>query len=89
LVSAGRWFVLVVVGALILGGCGASASTTSTSQASTATSVPGSSAAGLEAQYVAVVKAIQPEVVQIRTDSGLGAAVTFDAKATSLPTITS
>jgi putative serine protease PepD len=29
---------------------------------------------------VAVVKATQPEVVQIRTDSGLGSGVTFDAK---------
>ncbi|HSC02269.1 MAG TPA: trypsin-like peptidase domain-containing protein, partial [Solirubrobacteraceae bacterium] len=67
--------------ALILAGCGGSASTSSTSaEQPRTTPAPQSSAATLQQQYIAVVKAIQPQVVQIQTDSGLGSGVIFDAK---------
>ena len=82
LATPGRWLSVLIGGALLLAGCGGQTSTTTatiTSASSTASASP-SSATGLEAQYVAVVKATQPEVVQIQTDSGLGSGVTFDAK---------
>jgi putative serine protease PepD len=74
--------VVLVAGALLLAGCGGQTRTTTTTITSASGTASGSptSAAGLESQYVAVVKATQPEVVQIRTDSGLGSGVTFDAK---------
>ncbi|HET6870577.1 MAG TPA: trypsin-like peptidase domain-containing protein, partial [Solirubrobacteraceae bacterium] len=37
-------------------------------------------AATLERQYVTVVRQIQPQVVQIRTDGGLGSGIVFDTK---------
>ena len=72
---------MVIAAALVLAGCGGNASTGSTSsRPSGATPAPQSSATSLQAQYVAVVKATQPQVVQIQTDSGLGSGVTFDSE---------
>jgi putative serine protease PepD len=68
--------VAAVVGLLVMG-CGGSARTVSIREPAT---VPGSSAAAVERQFVAVVRRVQPVVVQIRTDSGLGSGVIFDAK---------
>lgn len=62
--------------ALALAGCGAGATRTVTVQAPVTT---GSAGAALERQYVKVVEAVEPEVTQIRTDSGLGSGVVFDA----------
>jgi S1-C subfamily serine protease len=85
----GAWLaglVGLVGGVLLLGGCGGHTTTTTTTTTLTVTSagsVPSgspSAAAGVQAQYVAVVRATQPEVVQIQTDSGLGSGVTFDTK---------
>jgi len=73
---------VLIAGMLFVAGCGGQTSTTTTTITSArgTSSASPTSAGGLEAQYVAVVKATQPEVVQIRTDSGLGSGVTFDAK---------
>jgi putative serine protease PepD len=70
----------VVAATLVLSGCGGRASTSNTSASQPGDTLPShSSAAALQAQYVAVVKATQPQIVQIQTDSGLGSGVTFDA----------
>ena len=58
-------------------GCGGTTRTVSVREPAT---VSGSSAAAVERQFVAVVRQVQPEVAQIRTDSGLGSGVIFDAK---------
>jgi putative serine protease PepD len=82
LATPGRWLAVLIAGMLFLVGCGGqtTTTTTTTTSASGTSSASPTSAAGLEAQYVAVVKATQPDVVQIQTDSGLGSGVTFDAK---------
>ena len=70
----------MVAATLVLSGCGGRASTSNTSASQPSGTLPSqSSAAALQAQYVAVVKATQPQIVQIQTDSGLGSGVTFDA----------
>jgi S1-C subfamily serine protease len=66
----------------VVAGCGGSGSQKSSPPAAdtaapTAAS-PTSSAAQLQQQFVNVVKAVSPEVVQIRTNSGLGSGVVFD-----------
>jgi S1-C subfamily serine protease len=68
---------LLVVGALMIVGYGGSTSTVSTRQPAV---TAGSSAAAFQQQFVAVVRRVQPEVVQIRTDSGLGSGVSYDAR---------
>ena len=76
------WAAVLIAALPLVAGCGGQTRTTTstvTSPSGTVSASP-SSAAGLEAQFVAVVKATQPEVVQIRTDSGLGSGVTFDTK---------
>ncbi len=78
LARGARLVILPLMGALALVGCGSSSSHSSRAQTTT-TAASAASQAGLEAQYVAVVKATQPEVVQIETDSGLGSGVTFDS----------
>ena len=74
----------IISAALALGGCGGQARTNSTSSTGAATTTtvtaPASGVAGLEEQFVAVIKQTQPQVVQIQTDSGLGSGVIFDAK---------
>ncbi len=65
---------------VVLAGCGGSTSRSTTTVTATASPSPAGSAASLQAQYVAAVKAAQPEVVQIQTNSGLGSGVVFDAK---------
>ncbi len=72
-----RSFVLASVVGLVVVGCGGTTRTVSVREPAT---VSGSSAAALERQFVAVVRKVQPEVAQIRTDSGLGSGVIFDAK---------
>jgi S1-C subfamily serine protease len=70
---------LLLAGTLVLAGCGGGKTTTTvTVQSSPAPLAHATSAAGVQAQYVAVVKATQPEVVQIQTDIGLGSGVIFD-----------
>ena len=59
----------------VLTACGGGSSSTSTAQA---TSTPPSQSAELEQQFVHAVKAIQPEVTQIRTPTALGSGVVFD-----------
>lgn len=68
---------LLAIGGLGIGGCGGTKSEVPSGQP---TLTSGSSAAALERQFVAVVRQVQPEVAQIRTDSGLGSGVIFDAK---------
>jgi putative serine protease PepD len=69
----GTWTIGVL--AVALGGCGGSSTAGSSSAGQLAT---GKSSA-LEQQFVRVVKQIQPEVVQIRTPTGLGSGVVLDA----------
>jgi putative serine protease PepD len=72
---------VAITAALVLAGCGGSTSSSSTSAGQPgATLAPRSSATALQAQYVTVVKATQPQVVQIQTNSGLGSGVTFDSE---------
>lgn len=73
---------LIVIAALGLVGCGGGSRTTSTVSRTVTTppTAQASSAAGIEQQFVAVIKATQPQVVQIQTDSGLGSGVIFDTK---------
>ena len=71
------WTTGLVVGALLVVGCGGKRSTTPSAQPVVTSA---SSATALERQFVAVVKEIQPEVAQIQTDSGLGSGVIFDGK---------
>ena len=66
--------VCTCAAACVLAGCGGGSSRT----ASEPTAGAGQSRS-LEQQFVKVVKDIQPEVVQIRTPSGLGSGVVFDA----------
>jgi putative serine protease PepD len=68
--------VVAVVGLLAVG-CGGATRTVSVHAPAT---VSGSSAVALERQFVAVVRQVQPQVAQIRTDTGLGSGVIFDAK---------
>ena len=68
---------LLAIGAMLVVGCGGGGSTVSGRQPVVTT---GSSAAALERQFVAVVRQVEPEVAQIRTDSGLGSGVIFDTK---------
>jgi putative serine protease PepD len=68
--------VVAVLGVLAVG-CGSATRTVSVHAPAT---VSGSSAVALERQFVAVVRQVQPQVAQIRTDTGLGSGVIFDAK---------
>ncbi|HET8980833.1 MAG TPA: trypsin-like peptidase domain-containing protein [Solirubrobacteraceae bacterium] len=62
---------------VVVAACGGGATLTTTV---TGTPAGGAASSGesLQAQYVSVVKATQPEVVQIRSDTGLGSGVVFD-----------
>ncbi len=75
-----RWLAPLIAATILLAGCGGGGSGTSTSQQGVAQPAAQPSAAALQAQYVAVVKATQPQVVQIATDAGLGSGVIFDAR---------
>ena len=56
---------------------GASAAPSPTPAATTA---PGSSALGLQGEFVSAIAAVSPSVVVIETSSGLGSGIVFDAK---------
>ncbi len=71
-----RSLALATVVGLVVVGCGG---TTRTVSVRGPAMVSGSSAVALERQFVAVVRQVQPEVAQIRTDSGLGSGVILDA----------
>jgi putative serine protease PepD len=75
-----RWLAPMIAAMLLLAGCGGGASSTSSSQTGTVGPASQPSAATLQSQYVAVVKATQPPVVPIATDAGLGSGVIFDGK---------
>jgi putative serine protease PepD len=61
---------------VVLSGCGSSTETTTVAPAQT----PGpTGSADLEQQFISVVKAVSPQVVQIETNAGLGSGVAFDA----------
>jgi putative serine protease PepD len=71
--------VMVLVGALALAGCTATA--TAGGQAASAPAVDVKpSALALQQQFVQVVKQVGPSVVLIQTDQGLGSGIVFDAK---------
>jgi len=67
----------VVLSGVALVGCGGSTRTVTVREPAHASA---SSAASLEQQFVAIVRQVQPEVAQIRTDRGLGSGVFLDAK---------
>ncbi|MDT7706886.1 MAG: hypothetical protein QOG20_2493 [Pseudonocardiales bacterium] len=74
--------VIVAVSALVLAGCSATAPPTSaTSTPSSAGTAPvATTASGLQQDYVNVVHAVLPSVVQITTSTGLGSGVVLDTK---------
>jgi hypothetical protein len=59
-----RWLAPVIAATLLLAGCGGGGSGTSTSQQRAAGTAAQPSAAMLQSQYISVVKATQPQVVQ-------------------------
>ena len=65
---------LAVAAALAVAGCSSQAS----APATVAPITPPADAAALEQDYVQVVRAVQPSVVQITTDQGLGSGIVFD-----------
>jgi putative serine protease PepD len=68
---------------LLAVGCGAGGRTVTSTTTVTAPppmAAPAMSAAALERQYVTVVRQVQPQVAQIRSDSGLGSGIVFDVK---------
>lgn len=69
--------LVVLVGALVLAGCTATAA--SSSAPATGLDVK-PSAVALQQQFVEVVKQVGPSVVLIQTDQGLGSGIVFDAK---------
>lgn len=91
-----RWSAVlaaVAVGALALAGCTNSSSSASPASAATpaATATPAapsgtaatnasSAAAALQGAFVSVIGRVLPSVVEVRTSSGLGSGVVFDAK---------
>jgi S1-C subfamily serine protease len=73
----------VLAAVLALAGCGGSSHTTQTRAAlGTRTALSAQSAQSaadaLQQQFVDVVKAVEPEVVQIQTNTGLGSGIVFD-----------
>ncbi|MCW3018127.1 MAG: Signal protein [Solirubrobacterales bacterium] len=70
----------MLVAVLTLAGCGASAHTETITTARTAAPTTAASADQLQQQFIDVVNAVSPEVVQIQTEAGLGSGVVFDGK---------
>jgi putative serine protease PepD len=69
--------LVMLVGALVLAGCTATAASSSSAAAGGLDVKP--SALALQQQFVQVVKQVGPSVVLIQTDQGLGSGIVFDA----------
>src|SRR6201996_8673381 len=72
----------VLAAVVALAGCGGSGHSTQT-RAAPATQTASSAQSGADAlqqQFVEVVRAVEPEVVQIQTNTGLGSGIVFDGR---------
>ena len=72
--------VLAACSSAAPGGAAAPAASSTVSGASTTAGTPAAGALGLQNAFVGVIRRMLPSVVEIRTSSGLGSGVVFDAK---------
>ena len=75
----GSLVALAIVAAVAMAGCSSQAGSPS-APASGAPVAAAADAAAVEQDYVHVVQAVQPSVVQITTDQGLGSGIVYDGQ---------
>ena len=74
-----RWMTVPFAVILMTGLAACSSASSAPMEAPATTVAPGGQASALEQAYVGVIKRVLPSVVEIRTSSGLGSGVVYDA----------